>query len=38
MEKPEGKKNPFGRLHRRWGDNIKMHLTEYYGRVWTGIS
>jgi hypothetical protein len=32
------RKRPLGRLGRRWEDNIRMHLQEVSGRVWTGSS
>jgi hypothetical protein len=35
MGKPEGKR-PFGRLRRRWKDNITMDLQEVGCGVWTG--
>jgi len=33
---PEGKR-PLGRPRHRWGDNIKMMLRKYGGKVWTGF-
>jgi hypothetical protein len=35
--KPEGKM-PFGRLRRRWEDNIETDLKEIGCVVWTGVS
>jgi hypothetical protein len=36
LGKPEGKR-PLGRPRRRWQDNVKMHMKEIGGRVWTGF-
>ena len=36
MGKPEGRR-PFGRLRRRWEDNIKMTLQVVGWRAWNGF-
>jgi hypothetical protein len=36
VRKAEGKE-PLGRPRSRWVDNIKMHLEEIDGVVWTGL-
>jgi hypothetical protein len=36
MGKIEGRR-PFGRLRRRWEDNIKMNLQEVGWRAWKGF-